>query len=132
MRAHGIIGWRPALTKSSRPLPAGDGPNRCGMLPPRPEMPRRSGAMSCSSIGHAFCCSQRTSHADNTTAGGRNPRVEQEKGEDMRSFVVFCLCRSAALVLALAAWPALAQTAIKFTLDWKFEGPAAPFLVAVD
>ena len=25
-----------------------------------------------------------------------------------------------------------AQTPVKFTLDWKFEGPAAPFLVAVD
>src|SRR5215213_3453814 len=27
---------------------------------------------------------------------------------------------------------AAAQTAIKFSLDFKFEGPAAPFLVAID
>src|SRR6188768_1871556 len=33
---------------------------------------------------------------------------------------------------ALAATTATAQTAIKFSLDWKFEGPAAPFLVAID
>jgi len=46
--------------------------------------------------------------------------------------------RTAGLVIATAAaavlfgGPATAQTAIKFSLDFKFEGPAAPFLVAVD
>jgi NitT/TauT family transport system substrate-binding protein len=38
----------------------------------------------------------------------------------------------AALALTLACGPAVAQTPVKFTLDWKFEGPAAPFLVALD
>ena len=36
------------------------------------------------------------------------------------------------LTLALAAMPAAAQTSIKFSLDWKFEGPAAPYFVAID
>ncbi|MBP2560647.1 NitT/TauT family transport system substrate-binding protein [Neorhizobium galegae] len=45
---------------------------------------------------------------------------------------------SAVTALALAAGfsmpatSALAQTAVKFTLDWKFEGPAAGFLLAQD
>ena len=41
----------------------------------------------------------------------------------------------AGLVLAAilgAGGSATAQTAVKFTLDWKFEGPAAPFVVAID
>ena len=31
-----------------------------------------------------------------------------------------------------AAGAVQAQTPVKFTLDWKFEGPAAPFVVAID
>ena len=31
-----------------------------------------------------------------------------------------------------AASAVQAQTPVKFTLDWKFEGPAAPFVVAID
>jgi len=38
----------------------------------------------------------------------------------------------AAATMAVACGTAEAQTPVKFTLDWKFEGPAAPFLVAID
>ena len=43
-------------------------------------------------------------------------------------------CGRLALVAALVfcTMPASAQTPIKFSLDWKFEGPAAPFVVALD
>lgn len=37
-----------------------------------------------------------------------------------------------AMGLALSASSALAATDVKFTLDWKFEGPAAPFFIALD
>src|SRR6185436_8870723 len=42
------------------------------------------------------------------------------------------LILAAVAAAALAASPAAAQTAIKFSLDFKFEGPAAPFVVAID
>ncbi len=42
------------------------------------------------------------------------------------------LALAAALGALLIHGPAAAQTSIKFSLDFKFEGPAAPFLVAID
>jgi NitT/TauT family transport system substrate-binding protein len=39
---------------------------------------------------------------------------------------------AASVALALSLGSATAQTKIKFTLDWKFEGPATPYLVALD
>ncbi|MGL4637845.1 MAG: ABC transporter substrate-binding protein [Beijerinckiaceae bacterium] len=40
------------------------------------------------------------------------------------------LATSASLVMS--ALPASAQTTLKFTLDWVFQGPTSPFLVALD
>ena len=37
-----------------------------------------------------------------------------------------------AAAAALVASPASADTDVKFALDWKFEGPAAPYFVAID
>ena len=37
-----------------------------------------------------------------------------------------------AAALALSAHAAAAETAVKFALDWKFEGPSAPYFVAID
>jgi NitT/TauT family transport system substrate-binding protein len=34
--------------------------------------------------------------------------------------------------LLIATFTVQAQTPVKFTLDWRFEGPAAPFTVALD
>lgn len=38
----------------------------------------------------------------------------------------------AAVLAALAVAPAAAETDVKFALDWKFEGPSAPYFVALD
>src|SRR5205085_12501381 len=38
----------------------------------------------------------------------------------------------AAAAAAVAASPVGAQTDVKFALDWKFEGPSAPYFVAID
>jgi len=41
-------------------------------------------------------------------------------------------CAAAGLVAATTVSAAAAQTPIKFSLDFKFEGPSAPFLVGID
>ena len=42
------------------------------------------------------------------------------------------LAAATAVALALGSLPAYAQTPIKFTLDWVFQGPTSPFLVALE
>lgn len=39
---------------------------------------------------------------------------------------------AAAAITAVSSTAALAQTEVKFALDWKFEGPSAPYFVAID
>jgi NitT/TauT family transport system substrate-binding protein len=42
------------------------------------------------------------------------------------------LAAFAGAMLAASLTPASAQTDLKFALDWKFEGPSAPYFVAID
>src|SRR5436189_3233896 len=39
---------------------------------------------------------------------------------------------AATAVMSVVSAPACAQKDVKFALDWKFEGPAAPYFVAID
>jgi NitT/TauT family transport system substrate-binding protein len=65
------------------------------------------------------------------------PCHRMTKGSDMTEFRTIRgdragLVLAATIAAMLACGPALAQTKIKFSLDFKFEGPSAPFLVAID
>src|ERR1700704_4914192 len=48
----------------------------------------------------------------------------------MHRIKLFGMLAGAAAVLAVS--PVYAQTDVKFALDWKFEGPSAPYFVAID
>jgi len=51
---------------------------------------------------------------------------------DDRELVMLKRILAATAMLAAAAVPGQAQQKVPFALDWKFEGPAAPYFVAVD
>jgi NitT/TauT family transport system substrate-binding protein len=56
-----------------------------------------------------------------------------QKAREMRLPAILSPARVfGCFALALASGPAGADTIVRFALDWGFEGPAAPFLVAVD
>jgi len=72
--------------------------------------------------------------ADNkskTRALWRSGMLALDKGNGMRADrIVRRICFAIAAVLVTG--PACAQTPVKFALDFRFEGPAAPFLLALD
>ncbi len=49
-----------------------------------------------------------------------------------RHFIARSVLAAASLALTIPAMAQTAPTKIRFTLDWKFEGPATPYLVAID
>ncbi len=54
---------------------------------------------------------------------------KRDKGPTRRALAALALAGAVAMTGAL---PAAAQTPLKFTLDWVFQGPTSPFLVALD
>src|SRR3954464_3775626 len=70
---------------------------------------------------HADCCNSAYS------AGQPAPKG----ASDMHMIRVLGMLAGAAAA-ALATSPATADTDVKFALDWKFEGPSAPYFVAID
>jgi NitT/TauT family transport system substrate-binding protein len=71
---------------------------------------------------------------DTGRRGSGNETTIAIKGTDMAIVEFARPRRSLLLLIALSLWtaPAAAETAIKFTLDRRIEGPAAPFFVAID
>src|SRR5215510_13711800 len=94
------------------------------MLPPRQAMTRRQTVIVLPFRRACFLLmrvARRASH-----------ERQNKKDGDMPKTGVFRLCRIGILAATVAAGPAAAQTPVKVAFDWKFEGPAAPFLVAID
>src|SRR3984893_3479773 len=61
----------------------------------------------------------------------RAGRPASEGASNMDRIKLFGMLAGAAAA-ALTASPVYAQTDVKFALDWKFEGPSAPYFVAID
>jgi NitT/TauT family transport system substrate-binding protein len=58
----------------------------------------------------------------------QNRLIETPSPQECRMFHKLVTTAAAVLIAGAAA----AQTAVPFALDWKFEGPAAPYFVALD
>jgi NitT/TauT family transport system substrate-binding protein len=68
-----------------------------------------------------------------TAASGHERWTWRGKIGAMRVSAILSVARMVAVIAsAVASVPATAENGIKFALDWRFEGPAAPFLVAID
>src|SRR5437588_6856988 len=61
----------------------------------------------------------------------RAGRPASQGASNMDRIKLFGMLAGAAAA-ALTASPVCAQTDVKFALDWKFEGPSAPYFVAID
>src|SRR5499427_169215 len=61
----------------------------------------------------------------------RAGRPASQGASNMDRIRLFGMLAGAAAA-ALTASPVCAQTDVKFALDWKFEGPSAPYFVAID
>src|SRR5262252_5754685 len=70
-------------------------------------------------------------HGDCSGNAWRAGRPASQGASNMDKIRLFGMLAGAAAA-ALAAGSASAQTDVKFALDWKFEGPAAPYFVAID
>jgi NitT/TauT family transport system substrate-binding protein len=74
-----------------------------------------------------------SANTDPTPTGDHAVQATRKVGTMSASGVLSVGRTLACLAFALANVPAAAQTTIiKFTLDWRFEGPAAPYLTAID
>src|SRR5215468_2542114 len=70
-------------------------------------------------------------HGDCSGSAWRAGRPASQGASNMDRIKLFGMLAGAAAA-ALTVSPVCAQTDVKFALDWKFEGPAAPYFVAID
>src|SRR5262244_2325764 len=70
-------------------------------------------------------------HGDCSGKAPRAGRPASQGASNMNRIRLFGMLVGAAAA-ALTVSPVCAQTDMKFALDWKFEGPSAPYFVAID
>src|SRR5215470_13229191 len=70
-------------------------------------------------------------HGDCSSSAWHAGRAASQGASNMDKIRLFGMLAGAAAV-ALMVSPVCARTDVKFALDWKFEGPSAPYFVAID